>query len=106
VSTFVAEFLRRKDAEIARATAPAKKSSKNKSKGSTGGGSAAQPQQPASAGRPADANGIARSSNAAGSDWAQVPTATKKAAQSKAGSAGSKPAAGAKKGGFSVLKPA
>uniref|UniRef100_A0A7S3VRX4 GYF domain-containing protein n=2 Tax=Dunaliella tertiolecta TaxID=3047 RepID=A0A7S3VRX4_DUNTE len=112
VSTFVAEFLKRKDAEVARATAPAKKGSKAKKAAGppppTTAASVLQGKaQPAAAPAPAAApsgNGV-RSS-----EWSQVPVAPPKAkggaaaGQQKSSKGGA--AQNTKKSGFNVLKAA
>jgi len=102
VSTFVAEFLKRKDAEVAKASNPGKKKGK---------AAAAAPA-------PVTAASVVKAAVAApplpkppaggaipGDDWQQIPGAT---AATKGGAkaqpkGGAKGAAGAKKGGFAVL---
>ncbi|KAF5828252.1 hypothetical protein DUNSADRAFT_17891 [Dunaliella salina] len=119
VSTFVAEFLKRKDAEVARATAPAKKGSKAKKAAGppppTTAASVlqgkAQPAAGPSATAAAPAPAAAPSGNGVrSSEWSQVPVAPPKAKGGAAGGQqkGSKGGAAqnTKKSGFSVLKAA
>lgn len=96
VSTFVAEFLKRKDAEVAKAQNPSKKKAK--------AAAAPVPVTAASVLRQ-PAKPVAPVGAVPGEEWQEIPGASGLSGSKAGGKAGSKGKAGGggKKGGFAVL---